>query len=152
MTKGNSSLSPNHPALPGMTHTLPLLQDGLWDAFMALLFMEKLIHSVALDFCLMPRLCPQVTLHCYPSQACRELVSITFIIDTWSFYIPQTDLKLMNLLQQLPRNCGNDLPGLLCHMVGLQPSATMTSSTFSTVQSPLHLFCRDRRVMESEKY
>lgn len=53
-----------------MTHAL-LLQEGLWDEFIALLFMDKLIHYIS---------CPDSDLNypfaTIPSQACRELVSI----------------------------------------------------------------------------
>lgn len=98
-----------------MTHALLLLQEGLWDEFIALLFMDKLIHYISspdsdLNY-------PFATI---PSQACRELVSISFIfiIDTWSCNTAQTALKLMNLLQQLSKNCGNDPPGLASHVLG----------------------------------
>lgn len=125
-----------------MTQTLPLLQEGLWDAFIALLFMDKLIHAVSssdsdLNY-------PFATI---PFQARRELVSISFIfiIDTCSCYTAQTVHETHEPPATASQKPGNDPPGVASHMLGLQPSATMTSSIFSTEPSPWPLYCRDHR-------
>lgn len=78
-----------------MTQTLPLLQEGLWDAFIALLFMDKLIHAVSFSDSDLNY--PFATI---PFQACRELVSsllFSLLIHVLAIQ-PRLFMKLMNLL------------------------------------------------------